>query len=532
MTHGMADGGGHGGSSTAEINVPCVIIGDQAISSDQEWDQILQVDIASTLALLTGVDIPSQSVGALMESVVTKYTKSDQLEILKHNVIQLQRVTRHVGVSTTGDDFVEAAFGIDASDDDGVTRARQLCGEASDIFQQVLVNQSSNYDMYQIIAAIFTMILLFVATPHASILRPDSSFIFILLLNIGIHLLVCSEFYESDMCACSLETIIKIVFLILTLSFCLHIILTSKLSLFKNYFFCKRRISVIVFLTTVTSIISLSSSSFVEEEHQTHYFVFVTNLLVIIFELWSLNVTQNILLILTLHRVLRNMNQTGDKWKHLPDLNYYLQNPELDFLKKTLFILSVFLLQMMTYRRSKQILSKIIQFAIFSCIIIQKFAAFPVIIEQICLVLIILNIFVKVKNREEKLFLPLLEFLDPFESSLLILNFMKVAFFYFGNSNSIATIDAGAGFKALNEYNPKHVGALLAIHVYSGPLIVATSCSSKNYIFKFEKLKYFVILFEMLLFCIICTLMRHHLFVWTVFSPKLLYIGMNLIVYS
>ena len=519
------------------------------------------MDIASTLALLTGVDIPSQSVGALMESVVTKYTKSDQLEILKHNVIQLQRVTRHVGVSTTGDDFVEAAFGIDASDDDGVTRARQLCGEASDIFQQVLVNQSSNYDMYQIIAAIFTMILLFVATPHASILRPDSSFIFILLLNIGIHLLVCSEFYESDMCACSLEKIIKIVFLILTLSFCLHIILTSKLSLFKNYFFCKRRISVIVFLTTVTSIISLSSSSFVEEEHQTHYFVFVTNLLVIIFELWSLNVTQNILLILTLHRVLRNMNQTGDKWKHLPDLKDYLQNPELDFLKKTLFILSVFLLQMMTYRRSKQILSKIIQFAIFSCIIIQKFAAFPVIIEQICLVLIILNIFVKVKNREEKLFeailflalfvhcdintisiflltcqvklfLPLLEFLDPFESSLLILNFMKVAFFYFGNSNSIATIDAGAGFKALNEYNPKHVGALLAIHVYSGPLIVATSCSSKNYIFKFVKLKYFVILFEMLLFCIICTLMRHHLFVWTVFSPKLLYIGMNLIVYS
>ena len=34
--HGMADGGGHGGSSTAEINVPCVIIGDQAISSDQD----------------------------------------------------------------------------------------------------------------------------------------------------------------------------------------------------------------------------------------------------------------------------------------------------------------------------------------------------------------------------------------------------------------------------------------------------------------------------------------------------------------
>ena len=30
--HGMADGGGHGGSSSAEIQVPCVIIGDQAIS--------------------------------------------------------------------------------------------------------------------------------------------------------------------------------------------------------------------------------------------------------------------------------------------------------------------------------------------------------------------------------------------------------------------------------------------------------------------------------------------------------------------
>ena len=34
------------------------------------------------------------------------------------------------------------------------------------------------------------------------------------------------------------------------------------------------------------------------------------------------------------------------------------------------------------------------------------------------------------------------------------------------------------------------------------------------------------------MFCVLSTALRHHLFVWTVFSPKLLYEGMNLLVVS
>merc|ERR1719295_1074904 len=60
--HGMADGGGHGGSSKPEILVPFVLLQDgidhtsspkEDVSTDvpQEY---LQVDVAPTLAFLTG----------------------------------------------------------------------------------------------------------------------------------------------------------------------------------------------------------------------------------------------------------------------------------------------------------------------------------------------------------------------------------------------------------------------------------------------------------------------------------------------
>jgi len=63
-------------------------------------------------------------------------------------------------------------------------------------------------------------------------------------------------------------------------------------------------------------IISLFSSSFIEEEHQCWYYLLSTYLLIRTIEEKSFQ----ILFLLILSRLIRSWNQTGNKWLHLYDI--------------------------------------------------------------------------------------------------------------------------------------------------------------------------------------------------------------------
>jgi len=67
-------------------------------------------------------------------------------------------------------------------------------------------------------------------------------------------------------------------------------------------------------------IISLFSSSFIEEEHQTWYYLLSTYLLIRTIEQKSLKY----LFMLVLSRLIRSWNQTGNKWLSLPDIGDFL----------------------------------------------------------------------------------------------------------------------------------------------------------------------------------------------------------------
>ena len=45
--HGMADGGGHGGASQAEIMVPCVVISDMVSGNTQEILQVTEITVTN-----------------------------------------------------------------------------------------------------------------------------------------------------------------------------------------------------------------------------------------------------------------------------------------------------------------------------------------------------------------------------------------------------------------------------------------------------------------------------------------------------
>lgn len=120
----------------------------------------------------------------------------------------------------------------------------------------------------------------------------------------------------------------------------------------------------------------------------------------------------------------------------------------------------------------------------------------------------------------------------------------EASFFSFGNSNSVATIDIAGAYTGLDTYNELVIGFLVGLIMYSGPLlffiyswlVIQTQTyreSENGFLFFKNYIKNSLIVMTILwtrhswivfIFSIITTLLRHHLFVWSVFSPKYIYL--------
>ncbi|KAI5430437.1 hypothetical protein KIW84_034860 [Lathyrus oleraceus] len=93
--HGMTESGNHGGSSYEETDSLALFVGPKNYASDYTLyyhDTILQVDIATTLALLFGVPIPKNNIGVLISQTVDSMTDEQGLRALQLNSCQLFRL--------------------------------------------------------------------------------------------------------------------------------------------------------------------------------------------------------------------------------------------------------------------------------------------------------------------------------------------------------------------------------------------------------------------------------------------------------
>ncbi|XP_067249732.1 GPI ethanolamine phosphate transferase 2 isoform X2 [Chanodichthys erythropterus] len=114
------------------------------------------------------------------------------------------------------------------------------------------------------------------------------------------------------------------------------------------------------------------------------------------------------------------------------------------------------------------------------------------------------------------------------------------AFFYFqGNSNNIGTVDISVGFVGLESYVEAPAVFLTALSTYTGPLLWACHLlchlSSErdravnglgHGSYCFALLRSIPVVF----YVVLVTSLRYHLFIWSVFSPKLLYEAMHTLV--
>lgn len=96
--HGMADNGNHGGSSEPEVNTAAIVLSPSlAFDSTAQREVVDQVDLVPTISQLMGLPIPSENTGVFIQSLLPNGNKTAVVEILRNNIRQLQQ---HLGVSS------------------------------------------------------------------------------------------------------------------------------------------------------------------------------------------------------------------------------------------------------------------------------------------------------------------------------------------------------------------------------------------------------------------------------------------------
>jgi ethanolaminephosphotransferase len=111
--------------------------------------------------------------------------------------------------------------------------------------------------------------------------------------------------------------------------------------------------------------------------------------------------------------------------------------------------------------------------------------------------------------------------------------FQYASFFAIGGSNAISSIDLSSAYNGIGDYNVLIVGILTFVGNWAGPLWWASATTILLFrrdgkdpmadLFQHLALLTFYTVTSLLSVMAACSALRTHLFIWTVFSPKFLY---------
>ncbi|XP_027508831.1 GPI ethanolamine phosphate transferase 2 isoform X2 [Corapipo altera] len=446
--HGMSETGSHGGSSEGEVHTPLLFISsafEKRSGPLTQPERVQQTDLASTLAVGLGLPISRNSVGNLILPVVGGKTMREQLRFVHLNGFQLSRLLQENTPAYEKDPGYEH-FKI-AEKSHGNWIKLYLEGNNSEILLNLgkkvlkqylealktlsssLSKQVAQYDMYSMMVGTViimeVLLLLLLSVPKALSKRaefevplspPLFSLLFYLmcLMLCAVHVIVCTS-AESLCYFCSMSWLTAVGVMML-ISALMCGILSAIAKIFENSRLPPKNpavsssswseIDVLILAGTIGHVLSLGASSFIEEEHQTWYFLINTLCLVLCQDLCrntfllkecdpkhSTSMKQNFdslgetsdcknidipaadsskldkatsssefmkgshkwislatpWVILICCRLLRSLNQTGVQWAHRPDFGHWLTSsehkPELSFLAAVSLLMIFFLVQ-------------------------------------------------------------------------------------------------------------------------------------------------------------------------------------------
>ncbi|XP_058653768.1 GPI ethanolamine phosphate transferase 2 isoform X4 [Onychostoma macrolepis] len=404
--HGMSETGSHGGSSEPEINTPLVLISPsfRRKAGFEEPGVLEQVDLTPTLALGLGLPISKNSVGHLIPAVFEELSLREQLRLLQINGHQLSRLLQDSNPTFHKEDgyeqfrMAEKSHGswvklyVDGNTSEVLSnmgkKVLKQYLEALKAMSSALSKQLGKYDMYSMIMGMTfilqVLFLLLLAMPEALSREavvdvPLASsllslpFYLLCLFGSALHVLVCTS--AGGPCyLCSLPWVLVFTVILLSSAFMCALFSmavrrmpTSNKTPTKGSDWTLSELDALLLIGTVGHTLSLASSSFIEEEHQTWYFLLNTLCLAVFqdvcrkyfreqrhrdeeedegpllpssakegpsfspaeelgmspgSEKWLALATP--LLTLTCCRLLRSLNQTGVQWAHLPDFGHWL----------------------------------------------------------------------------------------------------------------------------------------------------------------------------------------------------------------
>jgi len=123
--------------------------------------------------------------------------------------------------------------------------------------------------------------------------------------------------------------------------------------------------------------------------------------------------------------------------------------------------------------------------------------------------------------------------LSLIETTITSLVLQHVSFFAFGGTNAISSIDLSSAYNGISGYNVVAVGLLTFASNWTGPIYWTSATTlmlvrlhrqgEKNVLQKHLALLTLFVTISLLSVMVACTVLRTHLFIWTVFSPKYLY---------
>nr|XP_020490058.2 GPI ethanolamine phosphate transferase 2-like [Labrus bergylta] len=675
--HGMSETGSHGGSSEPEVNTPLVLISPafKRKGGMETPGVVEQVDLTATLALGLGLPISQNNVGHVIPGVFEETTLRDQLRFLHLNGHQLSCLLKD---SMSGYDkesgfeqfrVAEKAHGnwmklyLEGNNSEVLSnigkKVLKQYLEALAAMSSALSKQLGKYDMYSMIAGmvfVFQLLLvLLLAMPEAlsgeaAVDVPVLSsllslpFYLLCLLLASVHVLVCTS-TESSCYFCSLSW--GLVFAAVAFSSAMFCTLVSMATRhltpgtninrklpFRSKDWSLSELDALLLAGTVGHTLSLAASSFVEEEHQTWYFLLNTLCLAVFQDVCrkyfreqrdTSDEDEHILLSKDCHssvhqkadicsekwlalatppftliccRLLRSLNQTGVQWAHLPDMGHWLNSSEHRTVLSLLAAFCLVLIYLLVQRRCSWVSKAALALglvgvysyraAVGNVMFPWQHAGRPMskgTVEARFVYVFVLGILfsgtkdllrsqiitadAKLKSRGlwelysglvllvSLLFrahnLPVLcccllvqtlmaQFIwkklhyDAAQTTIMHYWFGQAFFYFQGNSNNIATIDISVGFVGLESYIEAPAIFLTALSTYAGPLLWA--CHLVCYLSSERDRSpvavghgcYCLALLRSVpaaAYIVLVTVLRYHLFIWSVFSPKLLYESMH-----
>ncbi|XP_014780209.1 GPI ethanolamine phosphate transferase 2 isoform X1 [Octopus bimaculoides] len=692
--HGMSDQGSHGGSSHKEVTSAMIWLNsadninkDYKITFLKPFTEVDQIDITATLAIALGVAIPRSNIGVMIPDVLLPFSTLENIAhsmyinanqvlsvfkvyepkwenndaVLKYELaISRYQLWKNASQKYTAQWYEEGKSIVQFYHDAMKTMSSKMLLKM--INHDVSGMLFSNINLWLLLYVLVVIILQKGCSSIELVITNTHCLCFFLigLVLLAVQLLICSGKHQNILC--SNPTVVILLncasYLIILLVVCITPVF---LNILKKKLVFQNSISAFVVFGTILHSVSLMSSSFIEEEHQTWYFLTCSLFAITSWYLVSrlslecsfsycrpnmnpqthkldqqriyYNITnygprsQYInfnykpcvasFLMLVLCRSQRMWNNTGDKWRDLPDLGDWLMESKnkttlsiicavslllilivrsyqvknkghlllllVAFVSTYLFHVSsnyIYLPSIFPYQCSEKgvneaylikwcsllmfvmvlfdikwqhlyqqssnsgntpfthlaILKSFILCLQSGCIILSSFlTSHPhniVIIATAVLQEVILSYYI----------LPIVQ-LPPWCVSLIYTWMANATFFYQGHSNSLSSIDVAAGYFGSTHYQPLYVGILLTLATYSGMMFWYSSLV--RYLFSsspHQQMPYrlYIASFCMMLFVTVSipayTLLvffqRFHLFIWTVFSPKLLFIGMLFLVTS